>query len=43
MAMDCVNTLRINRKNVPPYIKNKNLETGEIISQYTGPILILKW
>jgi len=40
---DCVSTLKLNRKNVPKEVKDKNLEKGEVIPRYSGPVTVLKW
>jgi len=40
---DCVGTLKLNRKNVPKEVKDKNLEKREIIARYLGPVTVLKW
>jgi hypothetical protein len=40
---DCVGTLRLDRKDVPPTVKNKKLKKGEIIAQHSGPVSVTKW
>ncbi|PNF18924.1 hypothetical protein B7P43_G18030, partial [Cryptotermes secundus] len=40
---DCVGTLNLNRKNVPPQVKNTKLKKGEIVAQHCGPVSITKW
>jgi hypothetical protein len=38
---DCVGTIRTKRKNVPPFVKAKNLEKGELFGQHSGDIGVL--
>ena len=38
----CVDTLKLNRKNVPKEVKDKKLEKGEIIARFSGPVTLLK-
>jgi hypothetical protein len=38
---DCVGTLRDNRKNVPPLVKNTKLTKGEHCGQYSGDVAVL--
>ena len=40
---DCVGTLKLNRKNVPPKVKNTKLKKGEIVAQHSGPVSVTKW
>lgn len=40
---DCVGTIRLNRKNIPPIIKNTKLRKGEIIAKQCEAITLLKW
>ena len=40
---DCVGTLRPNRKNVPPLVKNKKLKKGEHCAQHSGDVAVLAW
>jgi hypothetical protein len=40
---DCVGTLRANRKNVPPLVKNKKLKKGEHCGQHSGDVALLAW
>ncbi|XP_021941602.1 piggyBac transposable element-derived protein 4-like [Zootermopsis nevadensis] len=40
---DCVGTLRANRKNVPPEVKNKKLNKGEHYGQHSGDVAVLAW
>jgi hypothetical protein len=40
---DCVGTLNLNRKNVPPNVKNTKLKKGEIVAQHCGPVSVTKW
>ena len=42
-SIDCVGTLKLNRKNVPKEVKDKKLEKGEIIARHSGPVTVLKW
>jgi hypothetical protein len=41
--IDCVGTLKLNRKDVPPKVKNAKLKKGEIVAQHAGPVLVTKW
>jgi hypothetical protein len=36
-------TLRLNRKNVPSAIKNAKLKKGEIITQHSEDVIVMKW
>jgi hypothetical protein len=40
---DCVGTLRANRKNVPPLVKNKKLKRGEHCCHQSGDVAVLVW
>ena len=40
---DCVGTLRPNRKNVPPLVKDKKLKRGEHCAQHSGDVAVLMW
>jgi hypothetical protein len=40
---DCVGTLRDNRKNVPPAVKNMKLNKGEHFGQQSGDVAVLAW
>jgi hypothetical protein len=40
---DCVGTLRDNRKNVPPAVKNMKLKKGEHCGQHSGDVSVLAW
>jgi hypothetical protein len=40
---DCVGTLNLNRKNVPPKVRNTKLKKGEIVAQHCGPVSVTKW
>jgi len=42
-SIDCVGTLKLNRKNVPKEVKDKKFEKREIITRYLGPFTVLKW
>ena len=39
----CVDTPKLNRKNIPKEVKDKNLEKGEIIARCSGPVTVPKW
>jgi hypothetical protein len=36
-------TLHLNRKNVPPTVKNAKLKKGEVISQQSNGVMVIKW
>ncbi|KAF2362286.1 PiggyBac transposable element-derived protein [Trinorchestia longiramus] len=40
---DCYGTVRANRKNMPPQLRNTFLKRGEIKGYRKGKILVLKW
>jgi hypothetical protein len=40
---DCVGTLKLNRKDVPPKVKNSKLKKSEIVAQHSGPVSVTKW
>jgi hypothetical protein len=40
---DCVGILKLNRKDVPPKVKNTELKKGEIIAQHSAPVSVTKW
>jgi hypothetical protein len=40
---DCAGTLRDNRKNVPPLVKNMKLNKGEHYGQQSGDVAVLAW
>jgi hypothetical protein len=40
---DCVGTLKLSRKNVPPKVKDTKLKIGEIVAQHSGPVSVTKW
>ncbi|XP_023213010.1 piggyBac transposable element-derived protein 4-like [Centruroides sculpturatus] len=40
---DVVGTVRMNRKDLPPGMKNKVLKPGEVCSWYRGRLMALKW
>jgi len=42
-STDCVDTLKLNRKNIPKEVKDEKLEKGEIIARNWGPVTVLKW
>jgi hypothetical protein len=39
LKTDCVETLRLSRKEVPQRVKDKKLKKGE----HSGPVCVLKW
>jgi hypothetical protein len=40
---DCVGTLKLNHKDVPPKGKNTKLKKGENVAQHSGPVSVTKW
>jgi hypothetical protein len=36
-------TIRLNRKNVPPTVKNAKFKKGEVISQQSNGVMVIKW
>jgi hypothetical protein len=40
---DCVGTLRINIKTVPPLVKDKNLKKGQQFGRHSGHVGVLTW
>jgi len=43
LKTDCVGTLRLSRKDIPPRVKEKKLKKGEFVAQHSGPMSVLKW
>ena len=41
-SIDCVGTLKLNRKNIPKEVTDK-LEKGEIIARHSGLVTVIKW
>jgi hypothetical protein len=42
IKIDCVGTLRLNRKSIPKVVKEKKLRKVKIIAQHSGPMPVLK-
>jgi hypothetical protein len=42
LKTDCVGTLRLSRKDVPQRVKDKTLKKGELVTQHSDPVSILK-
>jgi hypothetical protein len=40
---DCDGTLHLSRKDVPQTVKDKKLKKGELVTQHSGPVSVLKW
>jgi hypothetical protein len=40
---DCVGTLKLNCKDVPPKVKNTKLKEDEVVAQHSGPVSVTKW
>ena len=40
---DCVGTLKTNRKGVSKEIKGGELQKGQIIGEYAGQVVVMKW
>ena len=40
---DLVGTVRLNRKDIPASVKEKNLKKGETVAAYRNKLMILKW
>jgi hypothetical protein len=43
MVIDCVGTLKLNRKGMPNKVKETKLKKGELIGQHAGPVSVIKW
>jgi hypothetical protein len=43
LNIDCVGTLRLNRKDFPKIVKEKKLKKGELIAQFSGLVSVQKW
>jgi len=43
LQTDCVGTLRLSRKDFPQRVKEKKLKKGELVTQHSGPVSVLKW
>jgi hypothetical protein len=43
LNVDCVGTLRLNRKDILKMVREKKLKKGEMIAQHSGPVSVLKW
>jgi hypothetical protein len=41
--INCVRTLRLNRKNIPLEVKTKKLKKGEKICQNSRQVTVMKW
>ncbi|XP_015111779.1 piggyBac transposable element-derived protein 4-like [Diachasma alloeum] len=41
--IDCVGTLRLNRKNVPVVVKEKKIKKGEIVAQHCDAVTVMRW
>jgi hypothetical protein len=39
---DCVGTLKLSRKDVPPKVKNTKLKKGKIVAQHSGLVSVTK-
>lgn len=42
-SIDCIDTLNLNRKNVPKEVQDKKLKKGETNVRHSGPVTVLKW
>jgi hypothetical protein len=42
LKTDCVATLHLSRKDVPQRVKDKKLKKGELVTQHSGPVSVLK-
>jgi hypothetical protein len=40
---DCVGTLKLNCKDVPPKVMNTKFKKGKIVAQHSGPVSVTKW
>lgn len=40
---DCAGTVKLNRRNIPKLVKDKQLKRGEVIAQHASPVTVLKW
>lgn len=40
---DIVGTVRLNRKDLPKYVKETKLKKGETVSAYRNKVIVLKW
>ena len=43
LNIDCVGTLRLNRKDIPKTVRENKLKKGDVIAQHYGPVSVLKW
>jgi len=43
LKTDCVETLRLSRKDIPQRVKEKKLKKGELVAQHSGRVSVLKW
>jgi hypothetical protein len=42
-VLDCVRTLKLNRKGVPKKAKETKLKKSEHTGQHVGPVSVIKW
>jgi hypothetical protein len=42
LKTDCVGTLCLSRKDVPQRVKDKKVKKGELVTQHSGPVSVLK-